>query len=186
MISLDSKSQAKLVWIGALLAPAIAVQGVRFLADAELSGAAAATPAQPAAQLIVAPVATPLSPQQRAALDWLKQLPTVADRSPMEKPRMPLPEPTPDHAGEPEAPARPRIEPPAPGDDRPHHLKLSGMIGSDSDALAAISGKLRRVGDEPAPGWIIQQIDSRNRVVVLKHADGRVFTISPPTPSIER
>lgn len=186
MISLDSKSQAKLIWIGALLAPAIAVQGVRFLADAELSGAAAATPASGAAPLIIAPVATPLTPQQRTALDWLKTLPTMADRSPMERPRIPVAEAAPPRNADPDTATPKRVDPPIPGDDRPLHLKLTGMIGSDSDALAAISGKLRRVGDEPAPGWVISQIDSRNRVVVLKHADSRTFTISPPTPSAER
>lgn len=189
MISLDSRTHAKLIFIGALFAPVIAVQGVRFLASSELSSASAQVTPAPAEIKLPPAVVKPLSPKQSAALEWVRQAPRVADRSPMEVPRTAAPERTdPDQPHGQATPvtgpvdARP-VEPP---DDRPRHLKLTGMIGSDADALAAVSGKLRRVGDEPAPGWVIRQIDSRNRLVVLQHTDGRVFTISPPTPPLER
>lgn len=187
MISLDSRSHARLLWVGALLAPAIAVQAVRLVSNAELTSAQAAAP-QPAQHAApVAPPAPTLSPKQTKALAWVNDgVPKLAVRSPMQLPPRVEPKVDPDKpAHDPDKPATAPLAPQV-VDDRPTNLKLTGMIGSNGKALAAISGKLRQVGDQVAPGWTIERIDSHNRVVVLKHTDGRRFEISPPTPSLER
>lgn len=183
MMSLDARSHSLLLVVGAVLAPTVAVQAVRFLADSELAPAAAsAAPVDPNALPPAAP-AKVLTPKQQAAIKWLKDTATkVATRSPLEQPAKPKP------ANEnPETVVNKEPElPPEPPDDRPKHLKVSGMVGTDTGALAAISGRLCRVGDEPAEGWIIERIDAHNRTVVLKHADGRSFEITPPTPELKR
>lgn len=187
MISLDSRSHARLLWIGALLAPAVAVQAVRLVASVELAPAGATTVQAAAPAPALARQSVELTPKQTKALGWLGEgVPKLATRSPMLMPPRPKAadqQPTP--ADLDRAPTT-KAAPSEPVDDRPIHLKLSGMIGSDTKALAAISGKLRHVGDEVAPGWTIERIDSHHRVVTLKHTDGRHFEITPPTPSQER
>jgi hypothetical protein len=189
MMSLDSRSHARLLWVGALLAPAIAVQAVRFVADAEIAPASAGVPAAAIPPIVLKPAEPPITARQKQALDWLSSRSNqLATRSPMFVPPSPEEEHSHAHAkSDPDhGPPAAQAAPPTVVDDRPTHLKLSGMVGSDKEALAAISGKLRRVGDELAPGWVVERIDSRHRVVVLKHTDGRTFQISPPTPSLER
>ena len=64
-------------------------------------------------------------------------------------------------------------------DDRPKDLHVTAIIGDGSRSLASINHKVRRIGEQIAPGWKIFSIDSKHRTVVLRHTDGRKLTISP-------
>jgi hypothetical protein len=182
--SLDSRTQTKLLWVGVLLSPVIAVQGVRLLLSDGIAPAVAETTAS-VDTTVPATVAKGPSPKQKLAMEWIeKSSPKVPKRSPFEVMGNA-------HLGANTGPASGNnaqlqgaavepAEPPPPPDDRPHHLRVSGIIGDASGTLAAIDGKLRRMGDVVAPSWTVSVIDARHRLIVLKHDDGRLFDVSLP------
>lgn len=57
--------------------------------------------------------------------------------------------------------------------------KLTSVMGSGSNGLASINGKLYAVGDEPAPGCRIVVIDARGRFVQIELPSGEAFFIRP-------
>lgn len=59
------------------------------------------------------------------------------------------------------------------------NAKLTSVMGSGSNGLASINGKLYAVGDEPAPGCRIVAIDARQRFVQIELPSGEAFFIRP-------
>ena len=176
MIQLDRRGKDRLAWIGALLAPLAAVQIARQLGSPG-PAAAAAAPAQTSTNAPEAPPGrvdpepTPASPAQRRAAAWAESHGPTGDlRSPM------------DHAdGAVVKTAEPAAAPagpdPDPRDDQPE-LTLSAVMGGEGGSLAAINSHVYRMGDEPAPGWKIAEIDVRERTVTIRHTDGRTMKLT--------
>lgn len=174
MISIDSRTRGKLVWIATMCAPILAVQGVRSLLDSGPAHAAAATAAD--LPLPAIPVQA-MSDRQRDALRWLM------DRGAKPPTRSPMDRPDPAVLATQDPGAAPVALPAPPTDDRPRNVRVSSIIGDGQSALAAINNRVRRVGEQLAPDWTIVRIDSRARAVVLRHADGREVRFEPETPA---
>lgn len=182
MLNLDSRSKSKMLWIGTLLVPAIAVQVVRFmLGDSGPSAASAATPDPAAVAPVVAATpeqAKPLSPAQAKAVAWLRSRPqTLGLRSPMDfaddmPPAEPEEEPTPALAISPTAatPIPTRV---------PGALAITAIMSGGVDgAVVSINHKLYRIGDEIVPNWRILAIDARERTVTVQGPEGQSLLLS--------
>jgi len=53
-------------------------------------------------------------------------------------------------------------------------MRLSSVIGSGGGGVAVINGELLRLGDAPAPGCEVVEIDARAQLVRIRLPDGRV------------
>lgn len=71
-------------------------------------------------------------------------------------------------------------EPAAPSDDPAPPLSVSAVLADSRTgaAIAVINGKVRRVGDELAPGWSVETIDAATGVVTAVGPRGQ-RTASP-------
>lgn len=177
MISLDARMRQRLVWACTLASPVIGVQAVRVMSESELSAARGAVPVQTSEPPTPEVAAPPLTPKQIAAMKWaVESAPKLVKRSPMERPEPPPVVEV--REAHPKQPAGETVNTPI--DDRPTHLRLTGMLTRGSSSLAAIDGALRQVGDEVAPGWRIRAIDTKARAVTLAHADRRTHVLTLP------
>jgi len=70
------------------------------------------------------------------------------------------------------APTEATSAPAAPVDPGPA-ISVNSIMAGRGGAMATVNGKLRRVGDEVAPGWKITAIDAGAGTVTVRHADGR-------------
>lgn len=57
-------------------------------------------------------------------------------------------------------------------------ISVNSIMAGRGGAMATVNGKLRRVGDEVAPGWKITAIDAGAGTVTVLHADGREIVAS--------
>lgn len=57
-------------------------------------------------------------------------------------------------------------------------ISVNSIMAGRGGAMATVNGKLRRVGDEVAPGWKIAAIDAGAGTVTVRHADGREIVAS--------
>lgn len=188
MPAISSKNKAKALFFATMLAPVLLVQLVRAGLGSSPASAVAATDAGAAASSAPAVPAKPLSQAQQKALSWIAAQPNTSPlRSPMDRPD---PQPVIVHE-----PTPPPVEPLlAPIVTQPFVMptfNITGIIGVVSSdgieqALASINHRVYRVGDEVVKGWIVFDIDSRNRTVTLHGPDGRVITLSPPQPDLDR
>ncbi len=165
---MPSKHRTLLVDACAVGCPLILVMAVRTFftpapSDASPAGAAPTPPAAPAA----APAPVKLDPQQQKAAEWVASLASVKGlTSPLDHPTAappPRPEPKIDNEPTPE---------PAPAVDPLAGLKLSGILGNDDGGLAAISGKIYRVGDQVRPGLKLKGIDAKTNTVIFTLDNG--------------
>jgi hypothetical protein len=125
---------------------------------------------------LVAPAAKPLSAEQQRAAAWVKGLTTGAPlRSPMDHP-------TPYTRAQPEPEPAPRPAPdPVPipviaAADPLSGLTLTGVLGNDTGGLAAVNGRIYKVGDR-IRGMAVTAIDIKNNVVELTTSDGVVLRL---------
>ncbi len=63
--------------------------------------------------------------------------------------------------------------PPSQPVDPPPAVSVNTIMSGRGGAMATVNGKLRRLNDEVAPGWIIVAIDAAAGTVTVRHADGR-------------
>lgn len=75
------------------------------------------------------------------------------------------------------APTEAAGAPAAPIDPGPA-LSVNSIMAGRGGAMATVNGKLRRVGDEVAPGWKITAIDAGSGSVTVRHTDGREIVAS--------
>lgn len=150
-----------------LTAPTAALIAVMTLLPARgpLS-AAAAQGSQESMPLIVPPVPEP-TPEQVALASAMRgeaaagfQRCPVVSRAPAQDDR---------------SQSRPMPDEPSTGSKAagPPELTVSSIMSSKGEPCAMINRKLRRLGDEVAPGWWIERIDSSTGVVVIAHAGGQ-------------
>lgn len=159
-----------LLLLALVVAPTVIAQGMRLL-NITAPRAASASGAGPAVQAPELPVGAP-SPAQSKASEWIASQSARALRDPFAAPALPeaLPEASatqvltaPDHAAA------------APG--RVPQFRLTGVIERGNTPLAAINGKVFRVGDEVLPGWTLQAVHGGERSVEIRHDDGRVVSV---------
>lgn len=191
MLTLDSRTRSRLVWAATLLAPVFAVQGVRLALDAAPAVASAA-PTPAAAPAAAAPTAArPLSPAQRAALEWTKaRREGSLLRSPMDRPDDAPPPPVVQVAAPaaPEAAAKADKPETPPADAALHGLSLTALIAGGPDALpmAVINRRFYREGEPVGPGWTLAAIDARRGSITLAGPEGRRMELATPRPIIQR
>lgn len=156
-----------------ILAPMAAVLAARVLSatgPAEAPAAELEPTGAPAAMLQATPTAPSLTHEQAAAVEY------VAALAQQEITRSPMMRPAPEPEIEP-TPETVRAAPPS--EDPRDDLTLLSVVGKGDRAIASISGRIYRLGDEVVEGWRIQAIDVRERRVTLAHADGRECILEP-------
>lgn|GEM_PF-3405691 len=165
---------------GALVAPVVAVQGVRLLlgtgGPTQVSAATGQVSA-PAAPVAVPAAQETLTPKQLALAAWLQQQrDVVVKHSPLARP-LPPALPT-------QSPAMTVV--PAPNVEQPveaataqipeaiRALKLSGLARSTTTgaARAIINGRAVPVGERVVAGWVLTEIDIEARRLTLRGPDG--------------
>lgn len=168
----DRLSPSKIMPLAGILTPIAAVAVARMV----LGGGPAEAPAAGIDDTVdpvvsgVGMVTKPLTETQNSALTYLRTHSEPRPlRSPMAKPSAPLiVEDTPEH-----------LEPRP--DDPSEHLVLTSIVGKGKRALASLSGKVYRVGDEVGPSWHITDINTAKREIIITSDDGetRVMKIMP-------
>ncbi len=168
----DRLSPSKIMPLAGIMTPIAAVSVARMLLGAGPAEAPAAGIDGPVVSVVSSAgmVTKPFTEAQNTALIHLR---THSDprplRSPMATPSAPLiVEDIPEH-----------LEPRP--DDPSEHLVLTSIVGKGKRALASLSGKVYRVGDEVGPSWHITDINTAKRQIIITSDDGetRVMKIMP-------
>jgi hypothetical protein len=190
MFNLDSRSKSKLALVVTLLAPVLAVQGVRtvFGLSGAPAGASAATTDPSPSSLTPGPVEVerPMTTLQLKARTWaMSRTRTLRPRSPMDRPDPPpILEPVRSTSI---VETTPTTSTPAVDTSLPA-MMLSAMVagGKDGHPVVLINHKAYRIGDAVSPLWKVIRIDTKHRVVTLSGPGDRTAELRPPTPSMER
>ncbi|MCX5689356.1 MAG: hypothetical protein NTV94_06140 [Planctomycetota bacterium] len=170
---MNKKRRSQLGQTATIAAPVLLILGLRSLFTAGPSDASAASRADgqpaPIQGEVAAPVrqATPsFTHDQQHAIDWRA---TLNFNTPLESPMDVRVEVVllPTQAPEPVlAPAQaPQINP-------IEGLVLTGTMGNQNAAIAAISGKVYRIGEEVRPGWKLTSVDVRLGRILLTSESG--------------
>jgi hypothetical protein len=189
---------ARLLRAGALLAPIILLQAVRLTVGGGGPEASSAAPLfdGPGGDLPVAPAqqtrVTPLTPQQKAAVEFL--IAARQDGSLMSLAISPFPAPKPKIVAvqpPPQLPQEPAIEQPEipAGPMGPHlpeipqaiqQANLTSLLRAGSGEFAVINGKPHRIGDFVIEGWRVIEIKVNDRAVLLEGPHGELVELSAP------
>lgn len=149
------------------VAVVLALRMLAPIAGPQPASAAAAT-SDPAA---VPPSAAVYSPGQvEAARHAAARVIEVGMPSPFILPEVPRPS-----AGATIPPVHQPVASPQPRAE----FRLSAIIGG-RETVAVINGKVRRVGEEPAPGWKVESIDANGGKVTLRHGELGSLAVSLP------
>ena len=170
-MTLHHPDLSRLLPVVCILAPVCAVVAARVCFTV---GPAEAPAAVPAGQLLPSlttastPGRTRLTDSQTAALAYLGSLQRGDELdSPMARPSAPAAGPI---SKDPGQPAMPSYDP-------TQDLALSSVMGTGPRAIASISGRIYRLGEEIIAGWTLTSVDVRNRTATLTNADGRVCVL---------
>ena len=169
-----SKRSLILLDLGAVATPLLLVLAARSLmSPAPSKGDAPQSPYNSAAPAAVVPVVQhKLSPEQELALQWISAIGSRTGLvSPMAHPTLAVVAPKPEESAVEPAPE------PAPRASPVNGLKLTGIVGTSEGGLAAVNGKVYKVGDAVRPGIKLIRIDARSNKIVLQADDGTEFTI---------
>jgi hypothetical protein len=168
----NNKRRSQLGQTASIAAPVLLILGLRTVFSGGPAGADAA-PAlsqpqsiqQSAMELAAVTPAVALTPQQQRAVDWRATLQFEQPlRSPMDSRVDVVLLPT--QAPEPEPVA---VEIPVNPLDG---LVLTATMGNQNAALAAISGKVYRIGEQVRPGWRLTSVDVRSGRILLTAENG--------------
>jgi len=165
-----SREPGRLLSLAAILAPLGAVIVARALVGGGPAQAPAAElelPTLPTVGLVSAPATPSLTPEQVAAAEYLSSAQLSGHGSPMAKPVAPKIEPV----------VEVRVTPPTPKVDPTDDLGLSSVMGKGQRAVALISGRIYRIGDEVREGWTLTAVDVQSRTATLTHGDGRTCVL---------
>lgn len=173
MIPINRKAGDRLLWVGAMIAPILAVQVARMFEAEPVRSASADQVAisAPAAR----PMQKPTTAQQRA-LEWI----AGQDLSRLSNPFVPAKPANSPVVAQP-APIE-MVEPELEGRSPPPPMELTGVMDGQRGPLASINRKIFRLGDEVVPGWTLESVDARQKVVVVRSTQGNMLelTIKPP------
>ena len=155
----------------AILAPLVIAAAIRVVEPAPLPGPSSASAEQDAeARAASAGRKIKITPEQTAAAEHIASLDAGAPvRNLFFYPR----------AGEQRIDVAP--DPVANPYDVAPTFEITSIMKTRSGPVALINGRLRRVGDEVAPGWTVQSINDLTRSVTLTGPDQRTQTIVMPT-----
>lgn len=159
-----------LVLLALAAAPAVVAQGLR-LADLTSPRAASAASTAPVAAAPQAPLGTP-TPAQAKAAEWIATQDARSLRDPFVPPALPELDAAPSATQVVTAPEHATATP-----GRVPQFRLTGVIERGQKPLAAINGKVFRVGEEVAPGWTLISVHGGDRSVEIRHEDGRVVSV---------
>ena len=169
-----SRQNRLLIEFAAVVSPVVLV----YLGRSLLASPAPVSNTVPVSGPAIAPTpavqAKPLTPDQRRAADWVKQLaPAASLVSPLNHPvEVVIARPS-----DPEVQPDPIPPPPIPRTSPILGLKLTGVLGNSDGQLAAINGKVYRIGQEVRPGIKLIEIDARNSRIVLESRAGEKFEL---------
>jgi hypothetical protein len=152
----------------ALAGPLLVVSGSRLFFGSDPSAMSAQVVPAAATPVPVSMKAATLTPEQQAAAAWITSVSALPDlASPMNHPV-----PAPRHVESPRPVEPTRIVPVAsPVAD----LTLTGVLGNTSGGLAAINGKVYRIGDRVKPGLRLIAIDVKLNAIELQGDNGTVY-----------
>jgi hypothetical protein len=170
-VNLARIKREHLLLLALAAAPAVVVQGLR-LTDLTSPRVASATGATPVVAAADSPVGAPSAAQKQAAL-WIASMDDKPLRDPFIAPA--TPEPSDDSNTTQVVTAPDQTGPIA--TSRVPQFRLTGVIERGQKPLAAINGKVYRVGEEVAPGWTLTSVHGGERSVEIRHADGRLVTV---------
>ncbi|VAX42625.1 hypothetical protein MNBD_PLANCTO03-567 [hydrothermal vent metagenome] len=159
-------SPSQVLPLAGMITPLAAVLVVRIMfgggpaeAPAAMLESASALPADLATET----QATPLTDEQQAAIDFLRIEVTPRPlRSPLARPAAPM------VVDEPIVPEQFEPKP----DDPSEHLVLTSIVGKGDRALASLSGKVYRIGDEVGPSWHLSEINTAERQITITSESG--------------
>jgi hypothetical protein len=150
--------------LGAVAAPIALVAIAISAMDRQPRRASASQTVMAEFSAVPAAEARPTEAQERA-LAWLRERRPGPVGTPFAVPRSePAPAPAPAPGPEPE---------PEPEPERLPTFVLGSVAGQGDRGAAMIDGRLRRLGDETAPGWRVVDIDGRAGRVVIEGPGGR-------------
>ena len=172
---MNKKHRSQLGQTATIAAPVLLILGLRSLFTAGPSNANAAGPANghpsPAHGTVAAPAplaAPALTHEQQHAMDWRA---TLNFETPLESPMdarvevVLLPTQVPDPV--PVQTEAPKINP-------IEGLVLTATMGNQNAAIAAISGKVYRIGEEVRPGWKLTSVDVRLGRILMTSESGEI------------
>jgi hypothetical protein len=172
---MTQKRSSTLAQAASILAPILLIAGMRVMLSPGPSQASAAASPMPGQTSLTIPASQPaaatLTAEQQRASDWRRGMKTESDlSSPMDRELdvvlLPKKEPLP--------PAPP---PPAPKVNPVEGLALTGVLGDQRQSIAAISGKVYRVGERIKNGLTLTAVDSRRLSVTLTDDDGVEYVL---------
>lgn len=168
---MSSRRRLVLCELGAIVAPvAMVFLGRTFLSDVAPVSATVYVQG-PSINAPVPTAAKPLSPEQHAAAEWVRQLPdTITLTSPLNHPtevQKPVVVEVPDTP----------VHTPLPRTNPVGSLRLTGVMGTEGDQLAAVNGRIYRVGDEVRPGLKLTSIDARAQRITLTDREGETYEL---------
>lgn len=67
-------------------------------------------------------------------------------------------------------------------DAPPVMFALTSVVTSSTGAVIVLNGRLFRLDDSPAPGWVVSHIDPAARTAVLTHQTGRTQALTLTVP----
>lgn len=163
------KERARGIWAMAAMAPVAVVQLARLAEHAGPATASASIGSATSPPTWTPPTAEPPpTPEQAKAAEWIRAHREAAVAvDPFSVGVAPIVVQT---GREPEA------APMKAGREAPE-LKISGFMGKGDSAMVTINRRVRRVGDEVAPGWRVVLIDAAGKTVRVRHADGTSMEI---------
>lgn len=165
--------------IMALAAPLAMVLAGRTLLSAPPPSATTTTVSSPTAPIQLAAAPKPLSAEQQKAQDWVKGMPATLELiSPLNHPVevvVAKPEIIADHEPEPEPQPLP-VESPIRG------LKLTAVIGNDDGQVAAINGRIYRIGELVKPKLRLTAIDPKKSSITLTAGNGETYRLKREQP----
>lgn len=171
-MNLDRPQPERLLPLAGILTPIAAIALARVLLSAGPAEAPAAVPGMidlSRTDAAIASGSASITDRQAAALEYLK----TVERGPSLRSPMATPAPPPVQT-DPGGLVTPLPQP----EDPRESLTLTSVVGKGDRAIASISGRIYRVGDDLADGWQIATIDVAHRQVVLTNQDGRECVLS--------
>lgn len=174
MRNLSRQAQDRLLFAAVAAAPFVVVQGIRLLDHDPVAGAAA-QPIQ--VEEVDSQVSTQVpSASESRAIRWTLSRTFDDVGNPF---YLPPAEPQP----QPESVPLPKPDAGTPASSPIPRFELTSVIKGSKRALAAINQRVWRIGDEVEPGWLLKQLNARERSAVLQSTDGRTVRIVVSDPA---
>jgi len=168
--------QARLLRVGAIITPVLAVGLIRFAGPQQSLGAVATesqlAPALPDYRSSATPDGGPLA----TAAGYAQRLYEAGiNGTPFPKPQT--------YAEGSDTPPDPATQgPSAPASSEPPEIRVSAIMSRRGGAIAVIDSRVCAPGSVVSPGWTLAKINENDRTLTLRHTSGRLveMTLSQP------